>query len=93
MKSSELSGLVETGAVEQPAVKDLGIKFCPPSPSGISYPDTSRPNITPNHIDGPLLVMRDGRCHWLTRWERVLLFFGQTDAQTLEDFYWNRRQW
>lgn len=59
----------------------------------ISYQDSARPYIQRHHIDGPLLVMRDGRLHWLTFWERVLLLFGQTDAQTLEDYYWTRGDW
>jgi hypothetical protein len=59
----------------------------------VGYPDTARPHIQHNHVDGPLLRMRDGRLHWPTLWERVLLFFGQTDAKTLEDYYWCRGQW
>ena len=54
----------------------------------ISYPETSRPHIQANHIDGPLLVLRDGRLHWLTPWERFLFWLGFETAETLELKWW-----
>lgn len=53
----------------------------------IAYPDTARPHIKANHIDGPLLCMRSGELRWLTAWERVLLWFGKVDAEILERKY------
>lgn len=57
-----------------------------PPPLGLqpSFPRTARPEIRPNHIDGPLLVFRDGQLHWLTYWERLLVALGQADAESLE---------
>lgn len=54
----------------------------------MSYPKTARPSIKKNHIDGPLLTLRDGRMHWLTLWERALLAMGLTDAARLERKHW-----
>jgi hypothetical protein len=51
---------------------------------GVGFHMSARPSIRLNHIDGPLLTFRDGQMHWLTLWERLLLRFGQTDAETLE---------
>ena len=54
-------------------------------PGGIvGWPDCSRPTINVNHIDGPVLWMRNGEMHWLTLWERLLLWLGKTDALALE---------
>jgi hypothetical protein len=44
----------------------------------------SKPWIKWNHIDGPLLVCRDGTPHWLTLWERLLLRIGLTDVVKLD---------
>lgn len=58
-----------------------------PGPRGgflIGYPADARPSINRKHIDGPLLYMRNGEIHWLTPWERILLWFGRTDALALE---------
>lgn len=54
------------------------------------YPIKSRPYILANHIDGPLLCLRDGQLHWLNLWERVLFSLGLTDAASLEDKWWDR---
>ena len=54
------------------------------------YPRTSRPYIQPNHIDGPVLHLRDGSLHWLTPWERFLFWLGKTDAEALEHKWWDR---
>ncbi len=43
-----------------------------------------RPYITLRHIDGPLLTFRDGQMHWLTIWERIQLWLGRIDAESLE---------
>ena len=57
-----------------------------PAPSGgfIGYPAEAQPVINRKHIDGPLLYMRNGEMHWLTLWERLLLWLGKTDAMALE---------
>ena len=56
----------------------------------VGYQKESRPHITLNHVDGPMLCMRDGRVHWLTWRERIALFFGKIDALDLERKHWNR---
>jgi hypothetical protein len=53
-------------------------------PLGVGFPRSSRPRIKPDHVDGPLLVFRDGQMHWLTPWERILFALGLTDAERLE---------
>ncbi len=56
----------------------------------VGYPFSSRPHLQMNHIDGPLLCLRDGRLHWLTWRERIQVFFGKTDALKLEQKHWNK---
>jgi len=51
---------------------------------GIGFPNTARPEIELDHIDGPVLIMRDGSMHWLTLWERLNVWIGRDDAMTLE---------
>lgn len=67
---------------------------------GVSVPfqPDAKPEIVWNHIDGPLLYLRNGQLHWLTLWERFLCWIGSDDAFTLEqkrapDFVrrWNER--
>lgn len=50
--------------------------------SRLSSSLVSKPRIKRDHIDGPMLVMGDGRIHWLTLWERVLLRLGRINAAT-----------
>lgn len=47
------------------------------------------PRIQERHVDGPLLIMADGRMHWLTLWERALLAMGLTNAERLDRKYRN----
>lgn len=54
----------------------------------ISYQIDSRPHIKRHHVDGPVLCLRDGRMHWLTLWERLLLALNKTDALALERKHW-----
>lgn len=60
-----------------------------PAPGGgfTGFRADARPSIKRNHIDGPLLTMRNGRLHWLTWRERIALRFGWTDAERLEAKY------
>ncbi len=51
---------------------------------GVGYPETARPHIEWHHIDGPLLVMRDGSLRWLTLWQRFMCSVGWVDALSLE---------
>lgn len=53
----------------------------------IGYPDESRPHIQWNHVDGPLLVCRDGTPHWLTAWERLLVRSGFMTIDHLDAKY------
>ena len=50
----------------------------------VGYHKDARPYIKPKHIDGPLLVYRDGQMHWLTLAERFRLWMGWEDAETIE---------
>ena len=45
----------------------------------------SEPHITWNHIDGPLLVCRDGTPHWLTKLEKLWLRMGFTNINQLDE--------
>jgi len=36
------------------------------------------------HINGPLMYLTNGQLHWLTRWERIQLFFGWADIHELD---------
>ena len=51
---------------------------------GVGYHESSRPYIKWTHIDGPLLVYRDGQMHWLTVWERFCCQLGVSTAQSIE---------
>jgi len=54
-----------------------------PNP-GIAHSWSGRPSFVMKHIDGPLLVFRDGQMHWLTLWERFLVWAGRQTAESLE---------
>jgi hypothetical protein len=56
------------------------------SPGGfVGYPTDFQPaEINWKHVDGPLLYLSNGQLHWLTRWERIQLFFGRTDVHELD---------
>jgi hypothetical protein len=54
---------------------------------GVSVQAGAKPSIQKNHVDGPVLYMRTGELHWLTLWERFLLWLGRTDAYRLERKY------
>lgn len=70
------------------APKREGYRYEQASSGGvIGWPADSQPYINRRHIDGPLLYMRNGQMHWLTPWERVLLWLGLTDALILERKY------
>jgi len=50
------------------------------------FADSSEPPyIVWKHIDGPLLVCKDGTPHWLTLRERFLLFIGKTTIEELNE--------
>ncbi len=65
-----------------PVIKELSAK------DGDSYPAGALPHIQWDHIDGPLLNLRDGRLHWLTLWERIRFRLGFDTALTLERKNW-----
>lgn len=48
------------------------------------FDPTLEPEIVWNHIDGPLLWLRDGQLHWLTFLERIQCWFGFADAHSIE---------
>jgi hypothetical protein len=53
----------------------------------IQYTADSKPHIKWNHIDGPLLVCRDGIPHWLTMREQLWLRMGFTNINQLDEKY------
>ena len=44
----------------------------------------AEPFIKWNHVDGPMLVCRDGTCHFLTKLELLWLRFGFTNLEQLD---------
>lgn len=60
------------------------------SSSNTPYRQAAQPHIKRYHVDGPLLVMRDGALHWLTLWERLCLAIGWHDEYTLERKHWEK---
>lgn len=67
--------------ISDPSLRRPGYVY---TENGIGYPETNRPGIVWNHIDGPLLYYRDGQLHWLTLWERLRCWLGLDDAFSLE---------
>lgn len=53
----------------------------------ISWPAHAKPYINRRHVDGPVLVCRNGEMRWLTPFERLCLRLGRTDAYKLEKKY------
>jgi len=56
----------------------------------IQYPEDSEPHIQWTHIDGPLLICRDGSPHWLTMLERLFVKTGITTIEQLDEKYRHR---
>lgn len=56
-------------------------------PNGIGYPADAEPYIKWKHIDGPLLVCRNGALHWLTWRDRIRWKLGLEDIYSLERKY------
>jgi hypothetical protein len=52
--------------------------------SGVEIGGKITPWIMREHIDGPLLHFSDAQLHWLTLWERFLLWRRWTDAERLQ---------
>jgi len=52
--------------------------------SYVGYRSDAVPEIRWKHIDGPLLVFRNGELHWLTLWERFRYWMGLEDVYSLE---------
>ena len=52
---------------------------------------SAQPYIYPHARSGkPVLLLRDGRVHWLTFFERVMFVIGWTNAYRLEAKWWDR---
>ena len=54
---------------------------------GIGYPADAEPYIRWYHIDGPLLICRNGAMHWLTWSDRFWMWLGRDDIYALERKY------
>jgi hypothetical protein len=50
---------------------------------GTAFSVSSRPSLM-KHIDGPMLVFRDGQMHWLTLFERFLVWVGRATPESIE---------
>lgn len=50
----------------------------------VSFPSESKPSISWKHVDGPMLICRDGTIHWLTIWERLQFRLGFIDIDYLD---------
>jgi len=55
-----------------------------------AYEKGSLPYVQWNHIDGPLLHLRNGELYWLSWWDRIQLRLKWTDVYALESKY---RKW
>ncbi len=53
----------------------------------ISFPTEAQPSINFKHVDGPVLCCRDGSIHWLTYWERFMLWLGKINVHDLDKKY------
>ena len=52
--------------------------------SGIGYPAGMKHSMVWNHIDGPLMYLSNGGLHWLTWRERLALWLGLTDEDSID---------
>lgn len=50
----------------------------------IQFQPDAKPYIQWNHIDGPVLHLRNSTLEWLTLWERFQCWIGRADAYSLE---------
>jgi hypothetical protein len=57
------------------------------SENGLGYPADAEPAIRWDHIDGPLLVCRNGSLHWLSWLDRLRVWIGADDIYSLERKY------
>jgi len=55
-----------------------------PGGGWIGRPRSNPPCIHWYHINGPLLVFRNGELHWLSLWERLRCWLKLDDAESLE---------
>jgi hypothetical protein len=53
-------------------------------PPGITFSMSLRPSFVMKHIDGPMIVFRDGQMHWLTFGERFLVWIGCATPESIE---------
>ena len=53
-------------------------------PTGVGIPIDATPHINREHVDGPVICFTDGQMHWLTPWERLMLWLGLTNAFKIE---------
>lgn len=51
---------------------------------GVGYHKDARPYVKWDHIDGPLLICRDGQLHWLTWRERIWAWWTSAEAEAIE---------
>jgi len=59
--------------------------FCIKVSDGVTV-EAAYPEILKN-INGPVIHLTDASLHWLTLWERVLLYFKFTDVEKLDTKY------
>ncbi len=51
------------------------------------YPRSNAPVITWKHECGPLMTLVDGKLHWITWKERILLFLGLTNPKEINNLH------
>lgn len=74
------------GGKPKPHTHTVGVTFCCGLASDRTRVDrlSGLAHIKADHVDGPLLVRRDGRLHWLSLWERLLVWAGCLDAAAID---------
>ena len=83
---------IEKSDVKLSTVNNLSLRpnwsyYLLDSETMIGFPIDNEPSINWKHVDGPLLICRDGSIHWLTLWERFQLWLGYIDIDHLDMKY------
>ncbi|KGT75837.1 hypothetical protein MA20_32125 [Bradyrhizobium japonicum] len=66
--------------ISDPSLKRPGYVYH----GNVGYPICNQPRVDWKHADGPLLHCSAGRLHWLTRCERLRLFYGLADIHDID---------
>ena len=58
----------------------------------VEFLENESPRINWHHVDGPLLICRDGTLHWLSKSEILWVYMGFTSIEQLDNTYSNLPQ-